>query len=110
MNFITIRKLQREFGLSYLAAVKLIEEQHKQARKRYRLLGALIGCGMVAFVTLAITGVQNLHDLLRWIPAAMLPLVLLHLYLVQRASRVPILAAARELQARGNTHALSRSD
>ncbi len=110
MNFITINKLQREFGLSYLVAVNLLEEQHSRARKRYRPLGVLIGCCMAVFVTLTFTGIQNLRDLLRWIPVALLPLVFMHLYLIQRASRAPILAAARELQVRGNTGTPCRSE
>ncbi len=110
MNFITVKKLQREFGLSYLVAVNLLEEQHRQARKRYRLPSLLIGSCMVVFVALTIAGVQHWHGVLRWLPLATVLLVLMQLYLIQRAARAPILAAARELQARGNTSAPSRSE
>lgn len=110
MHFITIKNLQREFGLSYLTAANLIEEQHKLASKRYRPLIVLNLCGMAGFIVLTLAGVQSRHDAVRLIPVAMLPLLLAHVYLFNRASRASILAAARELQARGNTRAPSWSE
>ncbi|MDE2156782.1 MAG: hypothetical protein KGJ32_12940 [Xanthomonadaceae bacterium] len=110
MHFITIRKLQREFGLSYVAAAKLIEKQRRLAMKPYRLFRALLWCGLAIFVALAFTDIPHQHDLMRWIPLVMPPLAFAQLYLIHRASRAPILAAARALQARGNAGAPSRSE
>ena len=96
MNFITIKKLQREFGLSYVDAADLIEDQRKIAAKRYRPLIVLTLCGMAAFVALTLAGVPGWSGVVRWIPLAMLPLLLAHLYVVSRAARRSILTAARK--------------
>jgi hypothetical protein len=50
------------------------------------------------------------HDVVRWIPLAMLPLMFARLYLISCDCRAPILASASELQAQGNTRAPSRSE
>lgn len=110
MNFITIKKLQREFGLSFVAAANLIETQQKTAMKRYRPLTVLNLCGMAGFIVLTFVDVQSWHDVVRWIPLAMLPLLLAHLYLVNRAARASILAAAQKPKALGNADAPCRSE
>ena len=102
MKLITIKKLQREFGLSYVTAAGIIGEQSRLAHKRYRMLGALFSCGMLTFVVLVFTGIHLPHEAQRWMPLAMLPLILLQHYLITRASREPILAAARACRPGGN--------
>ena len=81
MHFITIEKLQREFGLSFVTAGNLIAEQHRLARKRYRLLEVLTGCGMVGFLALTFAGIPSRRGIVCWLPLAMLPLAFTHLYL-----------------------------
>ena len=102
MDFITIKKLQREFGLSYVTAAGIIGEQSRLARKRYRMLGVLYCCGMLTFVGLTFTDIHLPHDAQRLIPLVMLPLILSQHYLAARASRELILAAARARQPGGN--------
>ncbi len=110
IHFIIIQKLQREFGLSFVTAANLIAEQHKLARKRYSLLEVLTGCGMAGFLALTFAGIPSRRGIVCWLPLAMLPLAFMHLYLINRTSRTPILAPAQELQAQGNTRVPSRSD
>ena len=100
MRLITIARLQREFGLSYVTAAMIIDEQGRLARQHYRMLGVLYGCGMLTFVGLAFTDIHWPHDAQLLIPLAMLPLILLQHFLVARASRELILAAARARSAR----------
>lgn len=102
MALITIRKLQREFGLSYVSAAGIIGDQRKLAWKRYWMLSALISCGWLTFVGFTFAGTGFSHGALSWIPLAMLLLMLFQHYLTMRASREPILAAARARQPRGN--------
>lgn len=102
MDFITVKRLQREFGLSYVTAAGIIGEQRKLAWRRYRMLGALISCGWLIFFGLTFADTHFPHGALRWIPFAMLPLMLFQYYLITRASREPILAAARARQPAGN--------
>lgn len=110
MNFISIKKLQREFGLSYIAAANLIEEQRGIAVKRYRPIIVLTLCGMAGFLALTLAGVPSWRDVVRFIPIAMLPLLLAHLYLVNRATRASILAIVAKGQMPGNACASSRSE
>ena len=102
MALITIKRLQREFGLSYVAAAGIIGEQRKLAWKRYRMLSAFLSCGWLIFVGLTFADIQLPHGAQRWMPAAILPLVAWQHYLITRASREPILAAARARQPGGN--------
>ena len=95
MKLITIGRLQREFGLSYVTAAGIIDEQSRLARKRYRMLGVLYFCGMLAFLGLTFTDIHLPHDAQLLMPIAMLPLILSQHYLVTRASRELILAEAR---------------
>lgn len=96
MNFVGIKKLQREFGLSYAAAASLLETQRKAAMKRFRSLVALSLCGMASYIVLTFVDVESWHDAVHWIPLAMLSLLVAHLYLVNRASRASILAVAQK--------------
>lgn len=100
MRLITIGRLQREFGLSYVTAAGIIDEQNRLARKRYRMLGVLYCCGMLTFVGLTFAGIHWPHDAQLLIPLAMLPLILSQHYLITHASREPILAAARARSAK----------
>ena len=100
MRLITIGKLQREFGLSYVTAAGIIGEQRKLAWKRYRMFSALISGGWLIFVGLTFADIHLPHGAQRWIPAAMLPLVAWQHYLVTRASRELILAEARARSAK----------
>lgn len=102
MVLITIKKLQREFGLSHVIAAGIIGEQRKLAWKRYRMLSALISCGWLIFVGCTFADTHFPHGVLRWMPFAMLLLMLFQHYLMTRASREPILAAARARQLHGN--------
>ena len=102
MALITIRKLQREFGLSYATAAGIIREQSRLARKRYRMLGVLFSCGMLIFAGLILTGTHLPHGAQYWIPLAVLPLILSQHYLSACASRELILTAARAQQTHGN--------
>ena len=102
MALITIKSLQREFGLSYATAAGLIREQGRLARKRYRMLGVLFSCGMLVFAGLTFTGTHLPHGAQYWIPLAVLPLILSQHYLIARASRELTLTAARARQTRGN--------
>lgn len=68
MRLITISRLQCEFGLSYVTAARGIDEQGWLARKRYRMLGAVYGCGMLIFVGLTFTGIQWPHDAMLLMP------------------------------------------
>ena len=102
MAFITIKRLQREFGLSYVAAAGIIGEQRKLAWKRYRMLSAFLSGGWLIFVGLTFAGIHLPHDAQLLMPIAMLPLVAWQHYLVTRASRELILAAARARQSGGN--------
>ena len=95
MKLITIGRLQREFGLSYVTAAGIIDEQSRLARKRYRMLGVLYFCGMLAFLGLTFTDIHLPHDAQLLMPIAMLPLILSQHYLVTRASRELTLAEAR---------------
>jgi hypothetical protein len=56
----------------------------------------------VIFVGLTYTDTHFPHGVLRWVPLAMLLLVLFQHYLIARASCEPILAAARARQPRKN--------
>ena len=94
MKRVTIRGLQREFGLSYATAAGIIGAQRKLAFKRYRLLGAVYSCGMLIFVGLTFMSIHLPHDAQLWMPLALLPLIPLQYYLVTRDSRELILAAA----------------
>ena len=85
MKRITIRGLQREFGLSYATAVGIIGAQRKLAFKRYWMLGLVYSCGMLIFVGLTFMSIHLPHDVQLMIPLAMLPLVLLQHYLITRA-------------------------
>lgn len=78
--------------------------------QRYPLFRVLLWCALVGLVVLAFTDTPQLHRLMSWSPLVLLPLVFAHLYLINRASRVPILVAARELQTRGNTSPRPRSE
>ena len=100
MKLITIGRLQREFGLSYVAAAGIIGEQRKLAWKRYRMLGILYFCGMLVFLGLTFTDIHLPHNAQLLMPIAMLPLILSQHYLVTRASRELILAAARARSAK----------
>jgi hypothetical protein len=99
---ITIKKLQREFGLSHVTAAGIIGEQRSLAWKRYRMLSALSSCGWLIFVGFTFADTRFPHGVLCWIPFVMLALMLFQHYLITRASREPILAAARARQPRGN--------
>lgn len=102
MVLITIKKLQREFGLSHVTAAGIIGEQRKLAWKRYWMLSALISCGWLIFAGCIFADTRFSHGVLRWMPFAMLMLMLFQHYLITRASREPILAAAHARQPRGN--------
>ena len=102
MALITIKSLQREFGLSYATAAGLIRERGRLARKRYRILGVLFSCGMLVFAGLTFTGTHLPHGAQYWIPLAVLPLILSQHYLSARASRELILTVARARQTHGN--------
>ena len=104
MALITIKKLQREFGLSYVTAAGIIREQSRLARKRYRMLSAFLSCGWLIFVGLTFAGIHLPHGAQRWMPAAMLPLVAWQHYLITRASRVrqrPAGQRSRQVGGRG---------
>lgn len=102
MDFISVKRLQREFGLLHVTAAGIIGEQRKLAWKRYRMLSALISCGWLIFVGITFVDSHFPHGVLRWTPFVMLPLMLFQHCLITRASREPILAAARARQPRGN--------
>ena len=95
MRLITIARLQREFGLSYVTAAMIIDEQCRRARQRYRLLGVAHGCGMLVFVGLIFTDIHWPHHAQLLLLLTILPLMLSRHYLVTRASRELILAEAR---------------
>lgn len=102
MDFITVKKLKRDFGLPHVAAANLIGEQRKLAMKRYWLLNTLLWCGMLIFGGLTYTGIDLPYDAVHWIPLAMLPLVVLQQYLIHRDSRAPILARVHAWRIGGN--------
>jgi len=95
MAWITITRLQREYGLSVLAASTLVDEQRRLAARRHRILqGAATACALAA----AASAIFDLH----WpkiVSGALwllgLALIFPFVYLVHRDSREPILAAAR---------------
>lgn len=95
MALVTVRYLQREFGLPILKASMLINEHRSAASRRHRALWLV---ATICVLASASSGIFDLH----WpkaISAACwfvgLVLVFLLLYLIQHDSREPILAAAR---------------
>lgn len=98
MALITIRRLQREFGMPIMRASTLVHEQRALATRRHRMLWwVAIACVLAS----SASSMFDLHwpALVRdalWLAGAML--VFLLIYLVHRDSREPILAAARAWQ------------
>jgi hypothetical protein len=66
------------------------------------MLRALISCGWLIFVGFTFADTDFPHGALRWLLFAMLLFKLFQHYRTMRASREPILAAARARQPRGN--------
>ena len=64
------------------------------------MFSALISSGWLIFVGLTVADIHLPHGAQRWIPTALLLLVAWHYYLITRASREPILAAARARSAK----------
>lgn len=50
MSFATIRSLQRDYGLPFVAAANLIHEQTALARKHYRVWFVLGGIGLAVMI------------------------------------------------------------
>jgi len=95
MALVTVRYLQREFGLPILEASTLIHEHRTAASRRHRLLWLVATACVLAS---SASGIADLH----WPKAVIgalwlagLVLIFLLLYLIQRDSREPILTAAR---------------
>lgn len=95
MALVTVRYLQRECGLPILKASTLINEHRGAASKRHRVLWLVTTACVLAS---GASGIADLH----WPKAVVgalwlagLVLIFLLLYLIQRDSREPILAAAR---------------
>lgn len=94
MNFITVARLQREFGLSIMRASNIISEQRALAFRRHLPL-AVVSWGCLLVV--AGSSILGFHlpkgvASLLWLAAVVL--ILLRVFLVHRVSREPILAAA----------------
>jgi hypothetical protein len=95
MALITVRYLQREFGLPILKASTLINEHRSAASRRHRTLWLV---ATICVLASASSGIFDLHwpkaiSATCWLVG--LVLIFLLLYLIQRDSREPILAAAR---------------
>lgn len=95
MKFITIRRLQREFGLPFVAAAGIIGEQRRLAWKNYRPLRWLTGSVCLVIAGSAIFDIRLPRGILPLLWLVVVTLAFMRTYLVHRASREPILAAAR---------------
>lgn len=95
MDFITVKKLQGEFGLSFVTATNIIDEHRRQAWKRYWPMTIVAWIFLLASVVTDFSDHRLSHRATFLLSLVALALVSLQLYLVHRASRVPILAAAR---------------
>lgn len=96
MKFVTVKQLQREFGLPFTVAERIVQEQMALARQRYRRWNTPIYVGLAASIacTFAPDG-----SLAYRIGHVLLPLCMgatgILLGLVRRRAQAPILAAAR---------------
>lgn len=94
MDFITVKKLQDEFGLPFVTATNIIDQHRKQAWKRYWPMTILAWIFLLASVVPDFADLHLSHQATFLLSLAAIALVSLQLYLVHRASREPILAAA----------------
>jgi len=100
MDFVTVKKLQGEFGLSFATAERIIHEHRRQAWKRYWPLSIPAWLFLLASVAPEFANHRLPHHATLLLSLAALALVGLHLYLMHRASREPILVAARARSAK----------
>lgn len=100
MNFITVARLQREFGLPIMHTSNIINEQRALAFRRHLPLAVVSwGCLLVG-VGSSIFGFHLPKGVASSLWLAAVVLILLRVFLVRRVSREPILVAAHAWRSR----------
>jgi|SRR5690348_4606408 hypothetical protein len=100
MNFITVARLQREFGLPIMRASNIISEQRALAFRRHLPLAVVGWCCLLVVAGSSILDFHLPKGVTSSLWLAALVLILLRTLVAHRVSQEPILAAARAWRSR----------